>query len=127
MMNTLEERPLIGITMGDPAGIGPEIIIKCLLDTDVHKACRPVVLGDPGVLELYLKERPNAALHEIARPSEASGKHGRIDLLPVSKLDIPSPVPANPSIKGGEAMVDYIIRAVEMARAGDHGGYFPLF
>jgi 4-hydroxythreonine-4-phosphate dehydrogenase len=105
--------------MGDPAGIGPEIIIQCLLDADVHKVCRPVVLGDPGVLSIYLQGRPNGALHEIARPSEASGKPGRIDLLAISSLASPSTSPAKPSIEGGKAMVDYIVRAVEMAMAGD--------
>jgi 4-hydroxythreonine-4-phosphate dehydrogenase len=105
--------------MGDPAGIGPEIIIRCLLDTDVHKVCRPVVLGDPGVLSIYLQGGSNGALHEIARPSEASGKPGRIDLLAISRLANPSPAPAKPSIKGGKAMVDYIVRAVEMAMAGE--------
>lgn len=105
--------------MGDPAGIGPEIILKCLLDSDVQRVCRPVVLGDPGVLSACLQKRSNGAIHEIARPSEASGKTGRIDLLALSRLAGPSLAPAKPSIEGGKAMVDYIIRAVEMATVGE--------
>ncbi len=116
-MNTLEDRPLIGITMGDPAGIGPEIIIKCLLDTDVYKICRPVVLGDPGVLAICLQGRSNGAIHEITRPAAAAGKPGRIDLLAISRLRSPATVPARPSIEGGKAMVDYIVRAVAMTTA----------
>jgi 4-hydroxythreonine-4-phosphate dehydrogenase len=105
--------------MGDPAGIGPEIITKCLLDTDVYEDCRPVVLGDPGALGLHLKKRPNGALHEITKPSAALGNRGRIDLLAVSRLCGPATVAGKPSIEGGKAMVDYIITAVEMTMAAE--------
>ena len=44
-------RPIIAVTMGDPAGIGPEIILKALADPAVKKVARPVILGDWGVLQ----------------------------------------------------------------------------
>ena len=43
--------PRILITMGDPAGIGPEICVKALADRDVYGVCRPVVVGDAAVLQ----------------------------------------------------------------------------
>ena len=43
-----EARPLIAITMGDPAGIGPEICLKALLESDIYRLCRPLVLGTLG-------------------------------------------------------------------------------
>ena len=39
------DRPIIGLTMGDPAGIGPEIIIKTLNEADVYADCRPLAIG----------------------------------------------------------------------------------
>ena len=46
--------PIIGITMGDPSGIGPEIIHKALSDSEIHEICRPVVWGDAGALSLKI-------------------------------------------------------------------------
>ncbi len=43
-------RPTIAITMGDPAGIGPEIIMKALAHQEVHAICQPLVVGDAGRL-----------------------------------------------------------------------------
>ena len=45
------KQPVIGITMGDPAGIGPEIIVKAMQDNAVTSICQPVVFGDRGTLE----------------------------------------------------------------------------
>lgn len=48
--------PIIGITMGDPAGIGPEIVLKALSDENLNKLCRPVVIGDGQVLRRFANE-----------------------------------------------------------------------
>ena len=44
-------RPLLAITLGDPAGIGPEVVLKALAHADVYERCRPLVLGDRRILE----------------------------------------------------------------------------
>ncbi len=111
--------PLIGITMGDPSGIGPEIILKALSGSEIYDFCWPIVLGDPGALSADFKGLKKKSLNEISRPSEAKGSPEGIDLIPVSRLNRESIIPGNPTVEGGEAMVNYIIRAVEMAR---HGG-----
>ena len=51
MMTTRNRRPILAITMGDPAGIGPEIVLKALQDPDIYERCRPVVIGDRRILE----------------------------------------------------------------------------
>ena len=43
-------QPTIAVTMGDPAGIGPEIVVRALGEGEVQAACRPVVVGDPRIL-----------------------------------------------------------------------------
>ena len=48
---SMSNKPIIAITMGDPAGIGPEVIVKALADPAIKKAARPLILGDWGVLQ----------------------------------------------------------------------------
>jgi 4-hydroxythreonine-4-phosphate dehydrogenase len=110
--------PLVGITMGDPAGIGPEIIVKALEDKALYDLCCPVVLGDPLVLSSALTMASREmALNMISNPSEAKVVSGKIDLVAVSRLK--SEVrPGHPTVAGGKAMVAYIFRAVEMIRKG---------
>jgi 4-hydroxythreonine-4-phosphate dehydrogenase len=112
----LDDLPIIGITMGDPSGIGPEIIIKALANPEIYSICRPVVLGDPGALSANLKEPGGVSIREISRPSEAQGGKREIDLLAISRLHKELRIPGNPSTEGGDAMVKYIITAVEMAQ-----------
>ena len=50
-MNDHNFRPILGITMGDPGGIGPEIACKALNDPEVYKVCRPLVIGDAAVMD----------------------------------------------------------------------------
>jgi len=103
--------------MGDPVGIGPEVIVKALSDPKIHALCRPVVFGDRGALELYAGKRPVPAFREITHPSEAQGNARQIDLLAVCNLDQDILTPGAPRREGGAAMVDCILSAVEMAKA----------
>lgn len=108
-------RPFIGITMGDPVGIGPEIIVKALADPTIYDICRPVVFGDYGALSLYLAKGRGPEIREIIRPSEAQGKPRQIDLIAVCHLDRCVLTPGVPKRAGGAAMVDCILTAVDMA------------
>ena len=111
--------PVIGITMGDPSGIGPEIIRKALSDSEIYKICRPVVWGDAGALSREFKGVEKKTINEISRPLEAEGDPERIDLIPVSQLKKESIIPGVPRVEGGQAMVNYIIKAVETAQLGE--------
>jgi len=113
----MHDLPLIAVTMGDPAGIGPEVILKGLLRDDIYQVCRPLIVGDIGALRMASKKRP-LSFHLTSRPSEVTGKPGLIDVMPVSDLKEDSLMPGQPTVKGGEAMVDYIVRAVELNRGG---------
>lgn len=107
--------PVIGITMGDPSGIGPEIIIKTLSDATIYEMCMPVVYGDPGALNIDVKGIPKHSVKEIRRPNQSQGIPGQIDLIVCSRLKRESIVPGKPSLEGGSAMVQYIIKATEGA------------
>lgn len=107
--------------MGDPSGIGPEIIIKALSDSSIYEICHPVVLGDPGALSVEIDGLELKPFNEISRPPEAESRSEAIDLMAISHLQRESIIPGNPTVEGGKAMVEYIIRAVEMAQNGDLG------
>jgi 4-hydroxythreonine-4-phosphate dehydrogenase len=102
--------------MGDPAGIGPEIIVKALSYSSIHDLCRPVVFGDRGALNLYAGKRRVPAIREITDPSEAQGKPRQIDLVSVCSLDRDVLTPGIPKREGGAAMVDCIVTAVDFAK-----------
>lgn len=116
----MQKRPLIAVTMGDPAGIGPEIVVKALSDQALFRICRPLVLGDCGVLRAACSQNaPHLRLHPVAQPAKASGAPGKIDILPLSNLSQEDFLPGKPSPRAGEAMITYILRAVAMSQRGE--------
>lgn len=110
--------PRVALGMGDPAGIGPEIVVKALSDPDVYQLCVPVVIGDARVLA----EAPGWRGGEprIVRISEVEEAKPEPGVLPVLDLaNVPSSVkPAVASAEGGRASVEYLTRGVELALAG---------
>lgn len=114
--------PIIGITMGDPSGVGPEIVVKALADPSLYSICRPLVFGDRGALSLYLGDRSQQTLREISRPSEAQGRFGQIDLIAVCRLNRECIMPGFPRLEGGVAMVDCVLTAVDTALQGEIAG-----
>ena len=115
---SMRDLPIIAITMGDPSGIGPEIILKALQREDIYQTCRPVVIGDAGVLRTASKEIGSISLNLISTPSEAAGRPGTIDIVSISNLEADSFVPGKPALNGGKAMVDYIVKAVDFNKKG---------
>jgi 4-hydroxythreonine-4-phosphate dehydrogenase len=107
--------PPIGITMGDPAGIGPEIVVR-LFAEGTPAAC--VVFGDAAVLERAVRLiGADLAVHAIAAPAEACGSAGTIDLIQVGALPAALPVGQAHAATGGASHA-YVQRAVEAALAG---------
>lgn len=118
-MTTLE-RPIIGITMGDAAGIGPEIILKALAQGEVYALCRPLVIGDAGVLgqAMGFVEQARVRLRAIRQPQDAAFQHGAVDVLDLANLELNQLRMGQVCPAAGKAAVEYIVRAVELAQAG---------
>ena len=111
--------PLIGITMGDPTGIGPEIIVKALSKRPLFKVCRPVIFGDPGVLWKTIRSLGADATVEIFKEAPEEGySAGKILLLPLSHLTTSSLRFGKPDRACGQAMVRYIEEAARWVRNG---------
>src|SRR4029078_4974064 len=85
--NSVMTLPIIAITMGDAAGIGPEIIMKALASPDVRAICRPLVIGDAERLRLA-GERVGSRLHveSLDAPHEASFGHGDVECIDLALI-----------------------------------------
>lgn len=111
-----DKRPVIGITMGDPVGIGPEIIVSALKDPLIYELCRPLVIGDVNIMKSAVKlKKSSAMLFSAASPEKGTYTHGTIDILSLSELSGKNAVPASPDAKTGSAMLSYITKAVDLA------------
>ncbi|MCX8170417.1 MAG: 4-hydroxythreonine-4-phosphate dehydrogenase PdxA [Candidatus Bathyarchaeota archaeon] len=109
-------RPIIGVTIGDPAGIGPEISIKASLEASVLRVCKPVLIGDLSVLkEVSERLGLNAAFRIIDSPREAKGRGGSIDLINLNNVKLESLPIGEASAESGRASIQYIEKAVEYA------------
>ncbi|XEC95925.1 4-hydroxythreonine-4-phosphate dehydrogenase PdxA [Paenibacillus tarimensis] len=112
-------RPVIGITMGDAAGIGPEIIVKALLHEAVYDSCRPLVIGDAKTLEraVQIVGADPKLIRPISHVSQADYALGRIDCLDLELLPDTIP-PGWLSAEAGNAAYRYVVKAVELAQNG---------
>jgi len=111
-----DKRPVIGITMGDPVGIGPEIIVSALDDERLYTLCRPLVLGDESVIRHALEIKASLlGIHTTDTVESGRYCHGLIDLMPLSHLESKRLSPGIPTPETGQAMIDYITTGVDLA------------
>ena len=117
----MKNRMVIGITMGDPAGIGAEITVKALMSKKVYKNCIPVVIGDREALSDALKfcHLSDLKLNEIKTPAEAKGEHGTIDFINLGYLAPGSWKYKMPQALCGDASFNYVTHAIKMAMNGE--------
>ncbi len=115
----MRAKPVIAIVMGDPAGIGPELIVKVTADGNVFERCRPVIIGDlmtmrnaAASLESPLRFRPVADLAEAQYQPLAP------ELLNPPDFALGAPLPPAVHPKLGEAAGRYLGLAYELAMAG---------
>lgn len=112
-------KPIIGITMGDAAGIGPEIIMKALSQRDVYELCRPVVIGSAEVLQLADSVvHSGARFRRITAVREAGFAYGTIDVLEPDGVEITGFQWGEVDAECGRAAVRYTEVAGRLALAG---------
>ena len=115
-------KPIVGITMGDPAGSGPEITIKALADPEQYTYCRPIVVGDVKVFEQARKfvGREDIVIHRCDKVSDALFTPGTIDVLHLDLIeDINKFEMAKVSVEGGNAAFQCVKKVIELAMAGE--------
>ncbi len=101
--------------MGDPAGVGPEIIIKAFQDEDLFSLCRGIVIGDARFLESIARQMGvQLTVHSIASPDQARFQPGTLDVIDLK--NVPSDLQrGQATAQGGKASVEYIRSAVKLA------------
>ena len=106
----------IGITAGDPSGIGSEITIKALANKNIYSKCTPVVIGDREALLDAIRFTDSALkLNKIEKVSEAIGKYGMVDYIDLGYLTPGSWEYKKVCKISGEASFQYIKTAIELA------------
>lgn len=102
--------------MGDPAGIGPEVVLKAVMDPRVQRVCRPLIIGDLGVLKRAATRAYKWRTWERTAPP--AGFADGLWVCPVTRLSEGQSRPGHPAKGCGEASYRYIIHAVELLQSG---------
>ena len=134
----MNERPILGISMGDPFGNGPEITVRALADKSIYDRCRPLVVGDKSSMEYAAKVAKKIGVADlkvnaIQDAKDAKYEYGTIDVLDMglvpadqipdtSDLDEPKPFGVGACALGGEAAFQYVKKVIEMAMEGEVDG-----
>ncbi len=111
-------KPIIAITMGDPSGVGPEIIVKSLNDQNIYENCRPFVVGDLKILKRALGvTNIDLQLNSISNPEEAKYEYGTIDIVDLDLVSEDLPW-GQVSPEAGNAAFRYLEKSISYANEG---------
>ncbi len=111
-------KPKIGISMGDPAGIGPEIIIKTLALKDVYDRCNPLVIGDASVLGKEIKSlNSTLKINGIQSVDEAKFEYGTVDVFDLKNVDLNELQHGVVTAMAGKAAFEAVKKVIELALA----------
>jgi 4-hydroxythreonine-4-phosphate dehydrogenase len=113
-------KPIIGITMGDPASIGPEIAIKALLTKRLFEICKPVIIGDAAVFNGIVKKLGlQAAINPIKNIKDAAFVHGQPDVFDLENVDMSKLKFGHISAMAGNASFEAVKKVIDLALAGE--------
>lgn len=111
-------KPIIGIPLGDPAGVGPEVVVKALNQAEIYEVSRPLVIGDTGVIKQAMSFC-NVSLEQNKVENPAVGKYtlGTIDVIDLGNVDVRCLQMGKVQEIGGQAAFAYIKKTTELAMA----------
>lgn len=118
----MRERPILGITMGDPASIGPEISVKALAKPEIYEKCRPLLIGDAKVMKNAVKIvglQDQIQVHAVNKVENALFTYGTIDVYDMDIVDLERLVFGKVSKLGGEAAFQYVKKVIDLAMSGE--------
>jgi 4-hydroxythreonine-4-phosphate dehydrogenase len=110
------KKPLIAMTMGDPAGIGPEIIAKVFDSGEIFPLCRPLVVGDAAIMKKIVEQlNLSVTVRSIRSIADADPAPGKADVLDLGNVNLAAHRWGVPDASSGRAVVDYIRTATDLA------------
>ena len=116
-------KPILAITMGDPAGIGPEITVRALNHEKTYEQCRPIVMGDAAIMEKAVQLLGfNNRINAVERVSDAKFEFGTIDVLDLKCVDLSTFKFGEVQAQCGNAAFQYIRKAIDLAMANEVDG-----
>ena len=129
------ERPILGISMGDPFGNGPEITVKALNNPDLYARCRPLLVGDRTSMEYALAVAKKVdgielGLNLVDSPAQGRYEYGTIDMIDLGLVPAdaipntlseaaPKPFGVGASALGGEASFQCVVKVIQLAMANE--------
>ena len=119
MVDVEMEKPAIAITMGDPCGIGPEVVVKALADPRVYASCRPMVIGNTYAMKQAIKATGlPLTIHETDDPIGAGEDPATVDVVDIHNLNPEDITVGQLSVPCGKAAMEWVTKAGELALAG---------
>ena len=116
-------RPLLGISVGDPAGIGPEITAKTLAMPEIYAMCRPLAVAEAGMMRDACRiAGVNLRIHGVDDPAAGQYRPGTLDVLDMKNIAACDIVHKKVSAACGRASFEYVKKVIELALAGEIDG-----
>lgn len=113
------KKPVIAVPIGDPAGVGPEIVAKSVASKEVRDAADCIIVGDKKVMENAIKiVGADLTIKEIAAPEEAVFKEGILNLINLDNVDMSQFEFGKVNGMCGKAAYDFIAKSIELANEG---------
>jgi 4-hydroxythreonine-4-phosphate dehydrogenase len=116
------DKPVLGITMGDPSGCGPEIIIKALLKKEIYEKCRPLVIGDARIIEKAARmavKNNEVKIHSVESITGCLFNSGTIDVYDLHNADPEKLKIGKVDSMSGEAAFSSVKKVIELALANE--------
>ena len=110
----MSDRPLIAVTMGDPAGVGPEVVVKALSNPEIHARCSPLVVGQERILNDTARILDCSTVFETVEDPETDPGRGKVAVIEAGPREPLLPA-GRPSAAGGRIAVAAIERAAGLA------------
>ncbi|MFD1414183.1 4-hydroxythreonine-4-phosphate dehydrogenase PdxA [Oceanobacillus jeddahense] len=109
------KKPVVAVTMGDPAGIGPEITVDTMLAEEVYNECNPFLIGSIDIVKRALAiKNSDFQINKIDSPSEAKFTYGMIDVLEPKEYDCSQIEFGKVQKLAGEMAYDYVTKSIEL-------------
>ena len=115
----MNDKPFLAITMGDAAGIGPEVTAKTLIDPAMYEKCRPFVVGNTDAMNDALRLiKSDLKAVKLQTLEDVDGNYGQVEVLDLNNLDYSAITYGQLSKQSGNATVEWILKAGELAATG---------
>ena len=109
------EKPIIAVTMGDPAGIGPEIVAKSIADKATYDVARCIVIGDKKVMEKAIKiVGADLKVNVVESPADGDYSYGVLNMIDLDNIDMSRFEYGKINAMCGQAAFDYIKKSIEI-------------